>query len=78
MEATCSFAAFVDLQWIKQRCIPEDETVHNYRCENLKSYINLFVLKKVSVCIVLPESKPCLYETKLDEPFHYTCLFQLK
>jgi hypothetical protein len=37
----------VDFQWTIQRYIPEDSTVHNYYCENLKSYINLSLLANV-------------------------------
>jgi hypothetical protein len=29
----------VDTQWTTQRYIPEDGTLHNRCCENLKSYI---------------------------------------
>jgi hypothetical protein len=28
----------VDFQWTKWHYIPEDSTLHNHRCENLKSY----------------------------------------
>jgi hypothetical protein len=33
-------------QEITRRCIPEDKIFHNYRCENLKSYIETTVLLK--------------------------------
>jgi hypothetical protein len=35
----------VDFQRTKRRYIPEDSTLHNHRCENLKSYavLNLFI-----------------------------------
>jgi hypothetical protein len=37
MEAICSSETSVDLHWITRRYIPEDSTLHNHRCENLKS-----------------------------------------
>jgi hypothetical protein len=38
MEATCSSETSVDFQRTTQRYNPEDKTLHNHRCENLKSY----------------------------------------
>jgi hypothetical protein len=38
MEATCSSEMSLDFQRTTQRFIPEDKTLHNHRCENLKSY----------------------------------------
>jgi hypothetical protein len=38
MEATCSSETWVDTQRTTRRYIPEDGTLHNHRCENLKSY----------------------------------------
>jgi hypothetical protein len=38
MEATCSSKMSVDFEWTTQRYIPEDRTLHNHCCENLKSY----------------------------------------
>jgi hypothetical protein len=32
----------VDIQRTTQRYIPEDRTLHNHRCENLKSYMLTF------------------------------------
>jgi hypothetical protein len=40
MEATCSPGTSVDFQRASRRHIPEDRTLHNHRCQNLKSYIN--------------------------------------
>jgi hypothetical protein len=37
MEAICSFETSVDSQRTTRRHIPEDNTLHNHRCENLKS-----------------------------------------
>jgi hypothetical protein len=38
MEATCSLETSVDFQRTTWCYIPEDSTLHNHRCENLKSY----------------------------------------
>jgi hypothetical protein len=46
IEATCSPETSVDFQRTTRRYIPEDRTLHNHRCENLKSYINLKSLWK--------------------------------
>jgi hypothetical protein len=39
MEAICSSETSGDTQCTTRRYIPEDGTLHNHRCENLKSYI---------------------------------------
>jgi hypothetical protein len=39
MEEKYSSEMSVDFQRTSRRCIPEDKTLHNHRCENLKSYI---------------------------------------
>jgi hypothetical protein len=39
MEAICSSETSVATQQTTRRHIPEDDTLHNHRCENLKSYI---------------------------------------
>jgi hypothetical protein len=36
MEAICSSETSVDFQWNIRRSIPEDSTLNNHRCENLK------------------------------------------
>jgi hypothetical protein len=38
MEAICSSETSVDIQQPTWRYIPEDSTLQNHRCENLKSY----------------------------------------
>jgi hypothetical protein len=38
MEAICSSETSVSSQQTTRRHIPEDDTLHNHRCENLKSY----------------------------------------
>jgi hypothetical protein len=40
-EAICSSEMSVDFQWTTRRYIPEDGTLHNHRCENLESYMNM-------------------------------------
>jgi hypothetical protein len=44
MEAVCSSETSVDFQDNTRRYIPEDSTLHNHRCENLKSYIVLDIV----------------------------------
>jgi hypothetical protein len=39
MEAICSSETSVDTQRATRRYIPEDGTLHDHRCENLKSDI---------------------------------------
>jgi hypothetical protein len=38
MEVICSSETWVDCERTTRRYIPEDSTLHNHRCENLKSY----------------------------------------
>jgi hypothetical protein len=38
MEAICSSETSDETQRTTRRHIPEDDTLHNHRCENLKSY----------------------------------------
>jgi hypothetical protein len=38
MEAICSSETSVESQQTTRRHIPEDDTLHNHLCENLKSY----------------------------------------
>jgi hypothetical protein len=38
MEVTCSSETSDDFQQITSHSIPEERTLHNHRCENLKSY----------------------------------------
>jgi hypothetical protein len=56
MEAICSSEISVVIQRITRRYIPEDDTLHNHRCENLKSYVLicaihviLYVVDKVNI-----------------------------
>jgi hypothetical protein len=55
MEAICSSEdggdmfpeASVATQQTTWRHIPEDDTLHNHRCENLKSYISILLFVKI-------------------------------
>jgi hypothetical protein len=38
MGGMCSSETSVDFQLTTQRYIPEDNTLHNHHCKNLKSY----------------------------------------
>jgi hypothetical protein len=40
MEVICSSKTLVEFQQNIPHYIPEDSTLHNHRCENLKSFIN--------------------------------------
>jgi hypothetical protein len=46
-------------QLTTRRYIPEDSTLHNHRCENLKSYILLLCLATVWLCIVSKCARLC-------------------
>jgi hypothetical protein len=41
MEAVCSFEISADFQRTRRRYIPQDSTLHNHRCENLESYMDM-------------------------------------
>jgi hypothetical protein len=49
MEAMCSSETSVETQQTKRRHFPEDDTLHNHSCENLKSYIILLLLRVYSL-----------------------------
>jgi hypothetical protein len=55
MEAICSSKPSVETRRTTWRHIPEDDTLHNHRCENLKSYTAI-----VSVCHNLWQTKTVL------------------
>jgi hypothetical protein len=44
MEAICCSKTSVATQQTTRRHIPEDDTFHNHHCENLKSYMPLYVV----------------------------------
>jgi hypothetical protein len=49
MEAICSSETSFDFQRTTRRYIQEDGTLHNHRCENLKSYYLLTNMQKIRV-----------------------------
>jgi hypothetical protein len=50
MEVMCSFETSVHIR-TTQHCIPEDDNIHNYHCENLSSYNTVwFIDVTVSLC----------------------------
>jgi hypothetical protein len=53
MEAICSSETPVATQHTTRRHIPEDDTLHNHRCENLKSYGVSLVWKDYYLLITL-------------------------
>jgi hypothetical protein len=58
MEATCSSEESVDIQRTTRRYIPEDKTLHNHRCEDLKSYNIVLVsvrrfVRRISPCLMV-------------------------
>jgi hypothetical protein len=52
MEVICSSETSVATQQTTRRHIPEEDTLHNHLCENLKSYRLVFVLKMQCVFLV--------------------------
>jgi hypothetical protein len=59
MEAICSSETSVDVQRTTRRYIAADSTLHNDRCENLKSdmAVLLSLLKSVPKFFTIPEQK---------------------
>jgi hypothetical protein len=51
MEAICSSEMSVNTQWTTRRYIPEGGTLHNHRCENLKSLPYLDSLHSVGFAV---------------------------
>jgi hypothetical protein len=49
MEATCSSEMSVDFQWATQHYIPEDRTLHDHDCVNLRSKMDLWKLLPFSI-----------------------------
>jgi hypothetical protein len=45
VKVTCSSETSVDFQRTTRRCILEDRSIHNHRCENLKCYLSAVVHK---------------------------------
>jgi hypothetical protein len=55
MEAICSSETLVETQRTTRFHIPEDDTIHNHRCENIKSYIlkNMFMCSSRSSEVII-------------------------
>jgi hypothetical protein len=49
MEAICSSETSVATQQTTRRHIPEDDTLHKHRCENLKSYTKIYFTSQFRV-----------------------------
>jgi hypothetical protein len=69
MEATCFSESSVDAQRTTRSYIPEDGTFHNHRCENLKSYTEVLMLKQVVyvglvTTVLLRDRIPCINSAK--------------
>jgi hypothetical protein len=48
-----------------RRHIPEDDTLHNHRCENLKSYVTVFV------CSFMPEESRSCQQSSCNCQYNY-------
>jgi hypothetical protein len=44
MEVSCPSKTSVDFQQTPWRYVPEDRTLHNHECENLKSYTDKTII----------------------------------
>jgi hypothetical protein len=53
MEATCPSETSIDFQRATRRYIPEDRTLHNHRCENLRFHIRKITSRHFEIRIVL-------------------------
>jgi hypothetical protein len=54
MEVTCSCERSFAFQRTIRHYIPEDRTLPNHRCENLKSYMSVVPSSRMSTCTSLP------------------------
>jgi hypothetical protein len=66
MEAICSSETSVASQQTTRRHIPEDDTLHNHRCENLKSYKYLLLLGKLMKESIMLQTWTTLIKTALN------------
>jgi hypothetical protein len=60
METTCSSETSVRFQQTTQSYIPEDGSVRDHRCENLKSYILYYLCFVLYVLILIKNAMLCL------------------
>jgi hypothetical protein len=52
MDVTFPPKRLADFRRSTRRYIPEDRTVHNHRCENLKYHINLMFLLSFQIILI--------------------------
>jgi hypothetical protein len=71
MEAICSSETSVDFQRTTRRYTPEDSTLYNNRCENLKSYAFKFVFTWACIYVQLGQ----VYRFRSFTPHRYLRLF---
>jgi hypothetical protein len=64
MEAICSSETSVDTQRTTRHYIPQDGTLHNHRCENIKSYRAITFQPVISI-------NTCIY-MKIHQTFPWT------
>jgi hypothetical protein len=53
MEAICSSETSIKIQRTTRRHIPEDDTLHNHGCENLKSYNQIFLCLSCELFLII-------------------------
>jgi hypothetical protein len=53
MEAICSSETSVETQRTTRHHIPEDDTLHNHGCENLKSYNPIFLCLSCELFLII-------------------------
>jgi hypothetical protein len=53
MEAICSSETWVETQRTTRRHIPEDDTLHNHGCENLRSYNRIFICLSCELFLII-------------------------
>jgi hypothetical protein len=73
IEATCSSETSGATQRITGRHIPEHDTLHNHRCENLKSYEIMSVCKPCRTIYFSPHIRMKPYKTS-QGPWRDCCL----
>jgi hypothetical protein len=53
MEAICSSETSTEFQRTTRRHIPDDNTLHNHRCENLKSYEENLIYQDLFLSLIM-------------------------
>jgi hypothetical protein len=73
MEATCSSYTEVDFQRTTRRYTPEDRTLHDHRCENLKLYTAVWIFIKFDIGVftwTLPNNSNLDYNQRTTKHFN--------